>query len=225
MKNVTIIGSGAVAAELTSYIEDNNKHEDSLDQFNILGYLEFEENISKYWARYKHKKPVIGDINSYEMKEDDHFIIAISNIDFKKKILNILQSKNANVIGFVHRSSLIAESSRIGKGNLIYPFCIVGPNAELGDHNLLTSYSFISHDCRIGNNNFFASAGLSGNVTIGSNNFFGIRATVLPDVSLGSGNIIQAGMIVDKDIPDNTTVFHRFKEKIISFTNRGHDEQ
>lgn len=216
MKNVIIVGSGAVAAELTSYIEDNNKHVGEAEQLNILGYLDSEENIPKYWARYKFKKKVIADLKDYQPKPGDHFIVGISHLEFRTGMIKMLEQKDANIIGFVHHSTIVADSAVLGIGNIIYPYCIVGPNTTIGNHNLFTGYSFVSHDCKIGSNNFFSTAGLSGNVSVGDFNFFGIRSTVLPNISIGSRNIVQAGMIVDKDIADDSTIFHRFKEKVIS---------
>ena len=109
---------------------------------------------------------------------------------------------------------MISKSAKLGKGNIIYPNSVVGPNANLGNFNLVTSYSFISHDCTIGDYNFFSTAGLAGNVDIGNRNFFGIRSTVLPSVKIGNDNLIQAGMVVDKNVTDKETVFYRFKEKV-----------
>ncbi len=191
---------------------------------NILGYLDFEENISRYWSKYKFEKSVIGDVHSYKIKNDDHFIVAISDIVFREKMLDILVSRAAKIIGFIHYNSIIAESANIGTGNIIYPYCIIGPNAIVGNNNLVTSYSFISHDCKVGDNNFFSTAGLSGNVNVGNRNFFGIRATVLPNVSIGDHNIVQAGMIVDKDVSDNSIIFYKFKEKIIAIKSPTGDE-
>jgi acetyltransferase-like isoleucine patch superfamily enzyme len=216
MINVIIVGSGAVAAEITSYIEDQNRHIEENKQLNILGYLDFEENKVKYWARYKLKMPVIADVYSYKVNKDDHFIIGIADILFREKMIETPNLKGAKIIGFIHHTAIIANSAVIGSGNIIYPHCIIGPNTIIGNNNLLTAYSFISHDCKIGDNNFFSTAGLSGNVKIGNNNFFGIRATVLPNISIGDRNTIQAGMIVDKILSDGNTIFHRFKEKIIA---------
>jgi acetyltransferase-like isoleucine patch superfamily enzyme len=55
---------------------------------------------------------------------------------------------------------------------------------------------------------------MSGGVQIGDANFFGIRATLLPEVRIGSNNVIQAGMIVDKDVGNHETVFYKYKERI-----------
>ena len=214
--NTIIVGSGAVAAELTSYIEDHNSFVSEEKRFNLLGYLDSKENIEAYWMKYKLKKPVLADVHSYHINDGDNFIIGISDILFRTKMIEILNEKRASIIGFTHYSSIISDSARLGLGNIIYPHCIVGPNCSIGNFNFITSYSFISHDCVIGNNNFFSTAGLGGRVTMGNNNFLGIRATVIPKVSIGSDNIIQAGMTVDKNIENNTTVFYRFKEKVIA---------
>ena len=213
--NVIIVGSGAVAAELTCYISDYNKFSPN-SKLDLLGYLDFDENIEKYWTKYKLQQPVLGDVYSYQINQEDNFIIAISDLTFRNKIIEILKERKANITGFIHYSSIISETARVGIGNIIYPFCIVGPNTIMGDFNLITSYSFISHDCIIGNNNFFSTAGLSGHVSIGNNNFFGIRSTILPKISIGSNNIIQAGMTVDKNIENETTVFYRFKESVLA---------
>jgi len=219
MRNLIIVGSGAVAAELTAYIEDSNKYLADSEKWAITGYLDAEENISKYWAKYKHDKPVLSDVYSYAITGNESFIVGISNISFRRKMTDVLIEKGADIISFIHPGAIVAKSAILGRQNIVYPFCIIGPNAVIGDNNLFTSYSFISHDCKVGNDNFFSTAGLSGHVAVGNENYFGIRATVLPNVSIGNRNTIQAGMTVDKNVPDDSLIFHRFKEKVLSIGN------
>lgn len=216
MKKTVIIGTGAVAAELTSYISDNNKYVDNDSQIDILGYIDYEYNIEKYWKKYKLSKPVLSDIDSFEFSENIEVLIAISDISFRNKIISKVEKKSGVIGQFIHHSVILPLDFEIGKGNIIYPFCIIGPNSVIGNYNMVTSYSFISHDSKIGNGNFFSTAGIAGRVTIGDNNFFGIRSTILPNVSIGDFNVIQAGMVVDKSIMDGVTVFYKFKEKIIA---------
>jgi UDP-3-O-[3-hydroxymyristoyl] glucosamine N-acyltransferase len=181
-----------------------------------LGYIDYEYNIKNYWAKYKLKAPVLCDIDSFTPSADEEILIGISDIPFRNNIIARLLEKNARIASFIHYSVIIPETVTLGIGNIIYPFCIIGPNTEIGNFNLITSYSFISHDCIIGNGNFFSTAGLAGRINIGDNNFFGIRSTVVPSVSIGNSNVIQAGMIVDKSVKDNTTIFYRHKEQILA---------
>jgi acetyltransferase-like isoleucine patch superfamily enzyme len=216
MKNIIIVGTGALAAELTSYIDDHNSKSGSQDKLNLLGYIDYKYNIEEYWAKYSLKAPVLSDIDSYLPAPDEEVVIGISDIKFRNMMIAKLFEKGAIISAFIHSSVIIPDSVKLGIGNIIYPFCIIGPNTKIGDFNILTSYSFISHDCVIGDGNFFSTAGLAGRIKIGDNNFFGIRSTVLPGVSIGSSNIIQAGMIVDKSIKDECTVFYRYKEQVLA---------
>ena len=104
----------------------------------------------------------------------------------------------------------------IGVGNIVFPFSILEKNAIVGNYNFLTTYCFISHDCVVGDNNFFSVAGIAGSVKVGDNNYFGIRSTVIPGIEIGNNNVVQAGMVVDKNIKDNTTVFYRYKEQVLA---------
>ena len=216
MKNIIIIGTGAVAAELTSYIEDNNTKIELNNRINLLGYIEYENNIEKYWKKYKLKAPVICDIDSYIPAVNDEVLIGISDIQFRNTMIDKLLIKNVKIASFIHNTVIIPETVQLGIGNIIYPFCIIGPNTLIGNFNMITSYSFISHDCNIGQGNFLSTAGIAGRIKIGDNNFFGIRSTVLPHITIGNNNVIQAGMIVDKSIKDDSTIFYRYKEQVLA---------
>lgn len=212
MKDIIIVGTGAVAAELSNYIPSSGTH-------RIIGYIEYDYNIEKYYNRYKLKSPVLGDLDTFEPIQDVEYLIGISNIDFKKLVIKKLQDKNVTIGSFIHHTCIISETCKMGIGNIIYPQSIVGPNTIIGNYNLVTSYSFISHDCNIGNNNFMSTTGLSGNVNVGDDNFFGIRSTVIPNIRIGNKNTIQSGMVVNYNLNDNSTVFYKYKEQILTIKN------
>jgi len=216
MKDVIIIGAGAVAAELTSYIMDNNRIVDERFRYNIIGYVDFKIVGNKFWKEYNFKKPFLGNIEEFKPVGEVCFIIGIGNIKFKRELIKLIKRKGLNIVNFIHYSSIIDEDIKLGIGNIIYPFCIIGKHSIIGDYNHITAYSFISHDCVVGENNFFSTTGLSGYVRIGNDNFFGVRATVIPKISIGSRNVIQAGMVVEKNIKNDSTLFFRYKEKILA---------
>ncbi len=68
----------------------------------------------------------------------------------------------------------------------------------------------------MGDYNSFSTCIVCGHAIIGNRNSFFIRSTVIPKISVGNDCTVQAGMVVDKNIPDNATVFYRFKEKTIA---------
>jgi sugar O-acyltransferase (sialic acid O-acetyltransferase NeuD family) len=217
VKKIVIVGSGAVAAEVTSYIEDGDFG--SKENMVIKGYIDYNFNKEKYWKRYNFAQEILGDVNSYRILEEDNFVVCISDISFRSKIIEILRKRGANFINIIHPTSLISKNIIIGQGNIIYPFCQIGPKAQMGDFNFMTHNTTISHDCIVGSNNFIGGDGLCGHVRLGNNNFLGVRSIVLPHVKIGNDNIIQAGMVVDKNIKDKTTIFYRFKEQILAIPN------
>lgn len=214
MRNIVIVGTGAVSAEITSYIEDTSMGRE-LD-LQIKGYIDYEENVEKYWKHYALSKPVLGDIDSYTVCMDDYFVIGISNIEFRKKVIALLQRQNAQFITLIHPTTIISRNAFLGCGCFISPYCMIGPNVVIGDFNHLTSQSVISHDSRIGNNNVLSTALLCGHVDVKDDNMFYIKSTVIPHISIGCRNVVQAGMIVDKNLENDTVIFHKFKEKIIA---------
>ena len=209
MKHIIIIGTGAVASELTMYLEGGT-------DVVLKGYLEYEYNIEKYYDSYHYEKPILGDIDTYIPQENDYFLLGVSNIEFRQKVLSILKKKGAKFYTMIHPTALVAKDAVIGEGCSIAPFCVVGPNVIIGNYNMMTSYSAISHDCTLGENNVFSSAIVCGHVNIGSNNMFYIRSTVQPGLNIGNKNTISAGMVVDTNIGNDTIVFYRFKEKVIA---------
>ncbi|WP_299106336.1 hypothetical protein [uncultured Winogradskyella sp.] len=216
MRNVIILGTGGCAAEVTFFIEDYNlkMHED--EKINILGYIDYADHLKDNYDKYNFEAPVLCDIDSYEPKADEEVLIAVMNIKFREEMIKALKDKQAKIGSFIHHTVVMPQKLEIGEGNIVAPYCILEKHAIIGSYNLLTSYSFISHDCIVGDNNFFSFAGVAGNVNVGNNNYFGLRSLVIPGIKVGNNNVVQAGMVVDKNVKDDTTVFYRFKEKIMA---------
>ena len=215
MKNVIILGTGGCAAEITFFIEDNNSKVQENERINILGYIDYADHVKDHYDRYSFKAPVLCDIDSYEPKPDEEVLLAVMDISFRKKMIEKLKSKNARIGSFFHHNVIKPKELTIGEGNIVGPFCMLEKFATIGNYNLMISYCSISHDCVLGDNNFFSDTVIAGSTKIGNNNFFGIRSFTKPGIEIGNDNIIQAGMLVDKNITDNTTVFYRFKEKVM----------
>lgn len=214
MKNILFFGTGAVAAEFTSYLEDSDWGQKA--GFRVKGYVASDEAGIKHWKEYQYKHPFFGTLVDYQPEADDYFVLALGNYQVKRQIAEQIRNKGGKFATLIHPTATIASTATIGEGNMIGPFTMLGPNVKLGDFNLLTSQSVVSHDSCIGNFNFLATALLCGHTTLGDDNYLGIRVTLVPEVKIGSRNVIQAGMILDKNLNDDETIFYRYKEKIIA---------
>jgi UDP-3-O-[3-hydroxymyristoyl] glucosamine N-acyltransferase len=221
MRNVIILGTGGCAAEVTFLIDDNNSKAPASERINIMGYIDYADHLKDNYDKYDFEAPVLCDIDSYQPKPNEEVLIAVMNIDFKQKMIKALLDKNANIGSFIHHSVVMPKNISIGEGNIVFPFCVLEKYSTIGSYNLLISYSFVAHDAVVGDNNFLSAAGIAGSVKVGNNNYFGLRSTVIPRVEIGNNNVIQAGMLVDKNVKDNTTVFYRFKEKVMAIPKVG----
>lgn len=214
IKKIVFFGTGAVAAELTSYLEDSDWGEKC--GFEIKGYVTSDEAGIVNWKNYKYSKPYLGLLDNYTIQPDDYFVLALGNNVVKRMLVERIRSFGGKFTTLIHPTATIAKTAQLGEGNIICPFVMIGPNVIIGDFNHLTSQSIISHDSIVGDYNFFATALLCGHTVVGDDNYMGIRVTTIPEITIGNRNKLQAGMIVDKNIDDDSTLFYRYKEKILA---------
>lgn len=217
MKKIIFFGTGAVAAEITSYIEDSDWGKNA--GIEIKGYVASDEAGLIHWREYGYNAPFLGFFKDYQIESEDYFVLALGNYEVKRKVVEEVRQRCGHFITLIHPTATIARTAAVGEGNVLCPYTMLGPNVILGDFNLLTSQSIISHDSKIGSYNFFATSLLCGYSTVGDDNYFGIRVTGVPSIHIGNRNKVQAGMIIDKNIGDDSTLFYRYKEKILAVSN------
>ncbi len=208
MKKVYIIGTGGLAAELTQYIFDNNKIK---NEIIIEGYLDIDKVNYK---KYKYEAPYLGNEKIFSFPKGSIVYIAIGDNLIRNKVVESLKDKDIVYENFIHHTCIIANDIKIGIGNMLCPNTIIAPNTIIGNHNLVNFHSSIAHDCVIGDANVLSpNVQIMGYCQIGNNNFFGVSSGIIPSVSINNNNKIQAGVIVDKKIDDNSFFFTTTKTK------------
>ncbi|RUP30582.1 MAG: hypothetical protein EKK45_08595 [Curvibacter sp.] len=219
--DLVLVGSGGAAAEIVGYLDDLRRAGTPVGR--VAGFLgPSRESYEQHRNRYGYEANYLGHPDTYDYPSCYAYVVAFAQPGPKLELLKRLLPMGLEFPSIIHPTAMLAGSARLGQGNIVGPHCLIGPACRIGDFNLLTAYSFISHDCELGSFNFLSSSGLSGSACLGDANFLGIRATLLPGVCVGSHNVIQAGMIVDKDLGDRETVFYKFKEKIQIIQPEGH---
>ncbi len=212
MKKVIIVGAGGHAAELVDYMIYMNQSSNADQDWDVLGLIDDSE--SNYDA-YDYNFPYLGAINDHIVNSDATYIMGIANMKYRRNIIEQLIEKGAQFTNLIHPTALISPSAKIGIGCVISHNVSVGPKAIIRDFNLINSRCTIGHDSKIGNYNFLSPQVVTGGFAeMGDENFIGTNAAILPAIILGNHNTIAAGMIVDRKVEDNATVFHRFKEKV-----------
>ena len=213
MKKVIIVGSGGHGAELDDYIRYGNETGKG-EALDILGYL--DDNPQNYHS-YSFSAPLLGSIKDHEVRSDCFYIIGIADLKYRRKIVESFLEKGAEFISYIHQESFVSDSATIGTGTIISYHCNIGPNAKVGEFTLVNARASISHDCEVGVYNFIGpNVCLSGFTKVGDDNLFGINSATIPHIEIGSRNKIAAGMTLDKNVDDDSTVFYKIKERVIA---------
>ena len=216
MKNIIIVGAGGLGKELYYYlINDLNKA--NYTNFVFKGFL--DDSIENFQKTSIAGEYYLGKIKEYAVSSNDYIIVGIGSVLTRNYFINYFQEKKANFFTFIHSSSIIQDTSIIGEGVIICPYCIIQPNSNIGSYSILNVYVNIGHDSKIGQCSILSPyATLNGNVVIGDNLFMATRSSILAGSSLGNNCIISAHTVVKGDFTDN----YMFKDqtKQIKIKNR-----
>lgn len=184
-------------------------------QIAIIGAGGFSREIQAHMG-----KKVICFVDDQYWKEDDGWILKLSDFDPKKyKVLiavgnpkqraSIAESlpTETEYFTFIHRSAQILDgNNKIGEGSVICANVIITTNVTLGKHTHLNLSSTVGHDTVIGD--FFTTAPgakISGNCNIGNRVYFGTNASVREKISICDDATIGLNAGVVKDIKESGT--------------------
>ena len=107
----------------------------------------------------------------------------------------------------VDPASVVASSSRLGKGTYVNAGTIIGGATLLGDLVFVNRSSSLGHHCVVSN---LVSIGpgvtIASNVRIGEGSVIGAGAVILPDLRIGDGAIVSGGAVVRRDVAPGTIV-------------------
>jgi len=121
MYNIIIVGAGGFSRDIYYWANDTF----SIDDYIIKGLLSYNQ---KDLDGRNTKVCIIGNDDNYKIEENDRFIIAIGDIDIKKRVVNRLKKGGAKFISLIYPTALINPTAKIGEGVVICPYCLVGDN-------------------------------------------------------------------------------------------------
>ena len=201
MYDIVIIGAGGFGREVYLWAKDSF----SKDQYRIKGFLDDNPRIL---ANYDMDVGIIGNLNSYEIKNQDRFLFAIGDIDVKKRLIIKMKKRGAKFLTLVHPTAIMANTTKIGEGVIICPFCLVSDNVLLEDFVMMNVYSSCGHDAKVGSYSILSPyATLNGFVILEDEVFLGTHTTVIPYKRVGYKSKISANSVVMRDVATNKIVF------------------
>lgn len=215
MNKIIIIGTGGHSAELDDYFRFAVRNNPDFPM-KVIGYL--DDNPDGY-DQYSFSAPFLGSIKEHVVRKDCTYIMGIANLKYRRPIIERFVNDGGSFATFIHPSATISPSAKIGQGVVIALHVNIGPNVEVGDFTLINSRCSLGHDTVLGKYNFISpNVCFSGFSKVGDENLFGINSATIPGIQVGNRNKIMAGMILDKPVADDETVFYRFKERIFAIS-------
>ena len=200
-QEILIIGAGGFGRELYDMLWDGF----SRGSCCFKGFL--AESADEKFSR-SISETIIASPESYDPEPQDRFLLAIGNMDDRVRIVETLTAKGAQFLSFVHPTSVIARSSSIGRGVIVYPHAAVMNQAIVEDYVHLSIYASVGHDARVGKYSLMCPyASLNGFAVAEEAVYMSTHSTVAPNTRVGERAKISANSAAMHDVLSGCLVY------------------
>ena len=209
MNNLVIIGAGGMGRTIFSNAMESIGFRES---FVIKGFI--DDNLGALDG-YPNYPPIIGTISGYQLEPNDVFVSSIGGIARRHCMEEIIE-RGGVFMELIHRTARIYTNAKLGKGNFIGAYSVIGNDAVVGDYNMIQAYTVIGHDARVGNwNRIDTHVTCVGGTIIEDDVNIHTGAVISHDVKVESGAHVGACSFVIKKVKTGTTVMGNPAKKLI----------
>lgn len=200
MKNLIIIGAGGMGRTMYSNALESIGYG---EKFVVKGFVDDNLEALDGFPNYP---PVIGTIRNYQPQQDDVFVSSIGGISRKACMEEIIR-RGGEFIELIHQTARLLANVKLGKGNFIGAYTVIGNDVVIGDYNMIQSYTIIGHDARIGDfNRIDTRVTCVGGIVIGDEVNIHTSAVISHNVKVENKSRVAALSFVIKDVKSGTTV-------------------
>jgi sugar O-acyltransferase (sialic acid O-acetyltransferase NeuD family) len=209
MKHLIIIGAGGMGRTIYSNALESVGYGET---FDIKGFIDDNLNALDGFLNYP---PIIGTIKEYKPIENDVFVSSIGG-EARRPCMEEVISRGGEFMELIHNTARIYTNAKLGKGNFIGAFSVVGNDAVIGDYNMIQSYTVIGHDVHIGNwNRIDTHVTCVGGIVIEDDVDVYTSAIINTKVHVESGAHVGAGSFVIKRVKAGTTVMGNPAKRLV----------
>ena len=211
MKHLIIIGAGGMGRDLYWSAKGCRGYG---EEFDIKGFIDDDLTSQDGYEGYP---PLLGNIDEYQIAEDDIFNCSIGNVKTKAIICDKLKAKGAQFYTLINKTAIVHEHTILGEGCYVGEFALIGTEATIGKGCLIQAYSIIGHDCKIGNYvRIDTHSVIIGGVEIQNRATIHTAAVVSHKVVVGEEAVVAACSFVIKKVKPGTTVCGK-KAKMLQY--------
>jgi sugar O-acyltransferase (sialic acid O-acetyltransferase NeuD family) len=189
------VGFGELGTQLFRFLQDAEFFED----FVIFDDLRFSAGDPKAFKFHRYMDEEFADCRFYVG-------LGYRMLKEKQVAMRSLLEAGREVPSFVHRTSYVAPTAKIGQGTFVYPNCTVDKEVELEAGVLLNNSVTVCHESRVGFCSYISPGVIiSGNTTIGERSFLGTGCLLSNGLSLGDGVIVGIGSVVTQNLSNGVS--------------------
>ncbi|OXA79490.1 hexapeptide transferase [Flavobacterium columnare] len=197
-----IVGAKGFAKEVLEILHQNNSLENVVFFDNVNP--DIEGNLYGIYPILKS----FDEAKDFFETQTNKFTIGIGNPILRKNLYKKFTELGGEFTSTISSYSQIGNYDvSIGIGSNVLTNSIFSNSSKIGKGCIVYYGVTITHDCEIGNFvELSPNSTILGNVKIGDYSQIGSNATLLPKITIGKNVIVAAGSVVTKDIPDNCMV-------------------
>lgn len=209
MKQLIIIGAGGMGRTFYSNALECRGYG---EVFKIKGFI--DDNLLALDG-FDGYPPVLGTIREYRPEPGDVFVSSIGGTA-RRACMEEIIARGGEFIELIHKTARVYQNARLGKGNFIGAYSVIGNDAVIGDYNMIQSYTVIGHDARIGSwNRIDTHVTCVGGIVIEDNVNIHTGAVISHQVVVESGSHVAACSFVIRRVKAGTTVFGNPAKRLV----------
>lgn len=190
--DIAFVGFGTLGRQIQSMLA--NSHGSGRNVY-------FDDRLSM--DHYPDAYPLDNYANS-EFRNFRYYIcLGYKHLVRKNRIIAELSDADRLLPEFIHKTSFVNPSARVGLASIVYPLCNLDMEVGIGRGVVLHNSVTISHHSVIHDSCYIAPGVIvCGFVEVGENTFIGAGSVISNEVKIGKNVVVGAGTVVTRDIPD-----------------------
>ena len=209
MKNLIIIGAGGMGRTVYSNALESVGYGES---FVVKGFIDDNLQALDGFPNYP---PIVGTISEYQPQEGDVFVSSIGGASRRPCMEEIIR-RGGEFLELIHQTARIYTNARLGKGNFIGAYSVIGNDAVVGNYNMIQSYTVIGHDAWIGNwNRIDTHVTCVGGIVIEDDVNVHTGAVISHKVVVETGAHVGACSFVIRKVKAGTTVMGNPAKRLV----------
>ena len=179
MKQLIIIGAGGMGRTMYSNALECVGYG---TEFIVKGFLNDFPSLDQF----ENYPPIIGTIENYQPQDEDVFVCSIGDKQ-RKQCIEKIQGRGGEFINLIHQTARFYTNAKLGKGNFIGAYTVIGNDAQIGDFNSIDTHVTCVGGIIIEDHvNIHTSAVISHNVVVESEANVGACSFVIRRVKSGT---------------------------------------